>query len=71
MIRDPAPAGSICIRARQGVGTGGLDLPTTQLALVALAVWTGFVRSAIGFAGAALGLPVLLSGSALLRYRVD
>lgn len=33
----------------------------TQLALVAvLFVWTGFVRSGLGFGGAALGLPLLL-----------
>lgn len=34
---------------------------TVQLVLVAiLFVWTGFVRTGIGFGGAALGLPVLL-----------
>jgi len=36
-------------------------LDATQLALVALLfVWTGFVRTGLGFGGAALGLPLLL-----------
>ena len=34
---------------------------TVQIALVgAIFIWTGFVRSGLGFGGAALGLPVLL-----------
>lgn len=38
-----------------------LDFDPTQTALVALLfVWTGFVRSGLGFGGAALGLPLLL-----------
>jgi len=37
------------------------DFTTTQIALTALIfVWTGFVRSGLGFGGAALGLPLLL-----------
>ncbi|MGD2082190.1 MAG: TSUP family transporter [Chromatiales bacterium] len=36
-------------------------LDSAQIALVALLfVWTGFVRSGLGFGGAALGLPLLL-----------
>lgn len=38
-----------------------LHLDPLQIALVvALFVWTGFVRSGLGFGGAALGLPLLL-----------
>lgn len=38
-----------------------LDLTTAQTVIVALLfVWTGFVRSGLGFGGAALGLPMLL-----------
>ncbi len=38
-----------------------LHFDPTQTALVALLfVWTGFVRSGLGFGGAALGLPLLL-----------
>jgi hypothetical protein len=38
-----------------------LDFTTTQTYLIALLfVWTGFVRSGLGFGGAALGLPLLL-----------
>lgn len=37
------------------------DFSTTQLILTALIfVWTGFVRSGLGFGGAALGLPLML-----------
>lgn len=37
------------------------DFTPTQLALTALLfVWTGFVRSGLGFGGAALGLPLML-----------
>lgn len=37
------------------------DLTPIQLALVALIfVWTGFVRTGLGFGGAALGLPLML-----------
>lgn len=37
------------------------DLSTTDVALVLLIfVWTGFVRTGLGFGGAALGLPLLL-----------
>lgn len=37
------------------------DLSTFQIGLVALLfVWSGFVRSGLGFGGAALGLPLLL-----------
>lgn len=37
------------------------DFTTSQLLLTALLfVWTGFVRSGLGFGGAALGLPLLL-----------
>jgi hypothetical protein len=38
-----------------------LEFSTGQwLVIVAIFVWTGFVRSGIGFGGAALGLPLLL-----------
>lgn len=38
-----------------------LDFTTTELVLIALIfVWTGFVRSGLGFGGAALGLPLML-----------
>jgi uncharacterized membrane protein YfcA len=38
-----------------------LDFDSTQIGFVALLfVWTGFVRSGLGFGGAALGLPLLL-----------
>ena len=38
-----------------------LDFSATQIVLVALLfIWTGFVRSALGFGGAALGLPLML-----------
>ena len=37
------------------------DLESTQLLVVALIfIWTGFVRSGLGFGGAALGLPLML-----------
>jgi uncharacterized protein len=37
------------------------DFTTTQILLTALIfVWTGFVRTGLGFGGAALGLPILL-----------
>ncbi len=37
------------------------DFNTTQLVLVGLLfIWTGFVRSGLGFGGAALGLPLML-----------
>lgn len=37
------------------------DFSTTQLVLTLLLfIWTGFVRSGLGFGGAALGLPLLL-----------
>lgn len=37
------------------------DFTTTQILLTALIfIWTGFVRSGLGFGGAALGLPLLL-----------
>lgn len=37
------------------------DLSTTDVALVfVIFVWTGFVRTGLGFGGAALGLPLLL-----------
>ena len=37
------------------------NLETTQLLVVALIfIWTGFVRSGLGFGGAALGLPLML-----------
>ncbi len=37
------------------------DFNTTQLFLVGLLfIWTGFVRSGLGFGGAALGLPLML-----------
>jgi len=38
-----------------------LDLTATDIVLTALIfVWTGFVRSGLGFGGAALGLPLML-----------
>ncbi len=38
-----------------------LDFSSTQLLLTALVfVWSGFVRSGLGFGGAALGLPLML-----------
>lgn len=38
-----------------------LDFPVQDLVLTALLfVWTGFVRSGLGFGGAALGLPLML-----------
>ncbi len=38
-----------------------LDFNTTQLILIGLIfIWTGFVRSGLGFGGAALGLPLML-----------
>jgi uncharacterized membrane protein YfcA len=38
-----------------------LDLSTIQILLVALLfIWAGFVRSGLGFGGAALGLPLML-----------
>lgn len=38
-----------------------LDLPMVQLCIVGiLFIWTGFVRTGLGFGGAALGLPPLL-----------
>ena len=38
-----------------------LEFDTTELVLIALIfVWTGFVRSGLGFGGAALGLPLML-----------
>jgi uncharacterized membrane protein YfcA len=38
-----------------------LDLDTTQIVLIGLIfLWTGFVRSGLGFGGAALGLPLML-----------
>lgn len=38
-----------------------LDFSTTELVLIALIfLWTGFVRSGLGFGGAALGLPLML-----------
>jgi len=38
-----------------------LDFSLTEIALIGLLfVWTGFVRTALGFGGAALGLPLLL-----------
>ena len=37
------------------------DFSTTDLVLIALIfIWTGFVRSGLGFGGAALGLPLML-----------
>jgi uncharacterized membrane protein YfcA len=37
------------------------DFSTTELGLIALIfIWTGFVRSGLGFGGAALGLPLML-----------
>lgn len=38
-----------------------LDLPLSQILLVALLfLWAGFVRTGLGFGGAALGLPLML-----------
>lgn len=38
-----------------------LDFTTSQLVLTALVfIWSGFVRSGLGFGGAALGLPLML-----------
>ena len=38
-----------------------LGLNITQVALVMLVfIWTGFVRSGLGFGGGALGLPLML-----------
>lgn len=38
-----------------------MDFSVTELALIALIfLWTGFVRSGLGFGGAALGLPLML-----------
>ena len=38
-----------------------IDFTTTELVLTALIfMWTGFVRSGLGFGGAALGLPLML-----------
>lgn len=38
-----------------------LDFTTTELGLIGLIfMWTGFVRSGLGFGGAALGLPLML-----------
>ena len=38
-----------------------LDLSTYQLVAIALIfIWTGFVRTGLGFGGAALGLPLML-----------
>lgn len=38
-----------------------INFSTTELVLIALIfVWTGFVRSGLGFGGAALGLPLML-----------
>lgn len=38
-----------------------VNFSTTELVLIALIfVWTGFVRSGLGFGGAALGLPLML-----------
>lgn len=38
-----------------------IDFSTTELGLIALIfMWTGFVRSGLGFGGAALGLPLML-----------
>ncbi|MDH5182588.1 MAG: TSUP family transporter [Gammaproteobacteria bacterium] len=38
-----------------------LDFTTTQLIFIALIfIWSGFVRSGLGFGGAALGLPLML-----------
>ena len=43
------------------MGFSILDFSTTDLLLVALIfIWTGFVRSGLGFGGAALGLPLML-----------
>ena len=37
------------------------DFTTTELGLISLIfIWTGFVRSGLGFGGAALGLPLML-----------
>ena len=38
-----------------------INFTTTELGLIALIfIWTGFVRSGLGFGGAALGLPLML-----------
>ena len=38
-----------------------VDFSITELVLIALIfIWTGFVRSGLGFGGAALGLPLML-----------
>ena len=38
-----------------------MDFSVTELALIGLIfIWTGFVRSGLGFGGAALGLPLML-----------
>ena len=38
-----------------------INFTTTELVLIALIfIWTGFVRSGLGFGGAALGLPLML-----------
>lgn len=38
-----------------------VDFSTTEIGLIALIfMWTGFVRSGLGFGGAALGLPLML-----------
>lgn len=38
-----------------------MDFSNTELGLIALIfIWTGFVRSGLGFGGAALGLPLML-----------
>lgn len=38
-----------------------IEFNTTELILIALIfIWTGFVRSGLGFGGAALGLPLML-----------
>lgn len=38
-----------------------MDFSVTELVLIALIfIWTGFVRSGLGFGGAALGLPLML-----------
>jgi hypothetical protein len=42
-------------------GTSLINFSYTEIALIALIfVWTGFVRSGLGFGGAALGLPLML-----------
>lgn len=38
-----------------------MDFSNTELILIAVIfIWTGFVRSGLGFGGAALGLPLML-----------